>query len=87
MEKATSSKEAIISTIVEVTPGLLREMATLLELSGQRVAPTETILVRLTERISLSYRPSTKIIEKIKETYPEGNTSPIKPVKELNAIS
>ena len=67
MEKAKPSNQAIISTLVEVSPAMLREIANLLELSSQRATPTETILVSFTDRITFAYRPAAKVADQVKE--------------------
>lgn len=69
MEKAIAGSVATVATMVEVTPTQLREIATLMELSGQRANPTETTIVRLTDRISFFYQPSAKVSDQIKEKF------------------
>jgi hypothetical protein len=90
MEKATPSKEAMLATLVEVTPAQLREMANLMELSEQRTSSTETILLRLTNRITLFYQPNLKAADKLKERahdpFEVGHAHPIKPLPEMNVV-
>lgn len=84
MERAKIPQEALIATLVEVTPAQLREMANLLELSTQRATETETVLVKFTDRITLVYKPSVKVAEQLKERL--ANFSSVKPVGESKPV-
>ena len=58
MEKAKIAFEGKVSTLVEVTPTQLRDIANLLELSEAKVFKTETVVVDLTDKISFAYTPT-----------------------------
>lgn len=73
MERAKPAQEALVTTLVEVNPAQLREMANLLELSSQKASPTDSVVLKFTERISLVYKPGVKVVEQMKE---RGQVSP-----------
>lgn len=70
MDKAKPVLEASIATLIEVTPAQLREMANLLELAVQRTYPTDTILVKFTDRITLAYKPAQRAVDYLREINP-----------------
>lgn len=78
MEKASPANDSIVTTLVDVSPKQLREVANLLELSTQRVSGTETVLVKFTDKITFAYRPSQRVLEKLREVLdPKLQPSPL----------
>ena len=67
MEQSIKAREAMVTTLVEVSPTQLREVANLLELSVQRAMATDTILVKLTDRITFAFKPTQRLIDQLRE--------------------
>jgi hypothetical protein len=56
MEKE-KTQEAMVATLVPMSPSQLREIATRMELALQKVTSNETILVKVTDKIMFTYQP------------------------------